>query len=102
MFKFALWKFYFRLMNNKLTTCFENLKPVLPRICDIHTIIRPSFHLPFIKHDFAEQLLCYQLPKILNENGSMRISSKVFTHSFNGVSNYIKNAIIDTYMMHCM
>ena len=36
MFKFALWKFYFRLMNNKLPTCFEYLKPVLPRICDIH------------------------------------------------------------------
>ena len=52
-------------------------------------------------HDFAEQLLCYQLSKILNENGSNRISSKVFTHSFSGVSNYIKNAIIDTYIMHC-
>ena len=25
MFKSALWKFYFRLMNNKLPTCFENL-----------------------------------------------------------------------------
>ena len=63
MFKFALWTFYFRPMNNKLPTCFEYLKPVLPRICDIHTIRRPSFHLPFIRHDFAEQLLCYQLPK---------------------------------------
>ena len=101
MFKFALWKFYFRLMNNKLPTCFEYLKPVLPRMCDIHTIRRLSFHLPFIRHDFAEQLLCYQLPKILNENGSNRISSKVFTHSFSGFSNYIKNDIIDTYIMHC-
>ena len=51
--------------------------------------------------DFAEQLLCYQLPKILNENGSMRILSKVFTHSFSGFNNYIKNAIINTYIMHC-
>ena len=100
MFKFALWKFYFRLMNNKLPTCFENLKQVLPRICNIHTIRRHSFHLPFIKNDFAKQLLCYYLPKTLNENGSMRISSKVFTHSFSGFSNYIKNAIIDTYIMH--
>ena len=41
------------------------------------------------------------VPKILNENGSNRISSKVFTHSFSGFSNYIKNAIIDTYIMHC-
>ena len=79
MFKFASWKFYFRLMNNKLPTCFGYLKPVLPRICDIHNIRRPSFHPPLIKHDFAEQLLCYQLPKIVNENGT-----------FNGFSNYIK------------
>ena len=26
MFKFALRKYYFKLMNNKLSTCFENLK----------------------------------------------------------------------------
>ena len=101
MFEFAFWKFYFRLMNNKLPTCFEYLKPVLPRICDIHTIRRPSFHPPFIKHDFADQWLCYQLSKILNENGSNGMSSKVFTHSFSGFSNYIKNAFIDTYIMHC-
>ena len=58
MFKFALWKFYFRLMNNKLPTCFEYLKPVLPRICDIHTIRRPSFHLLFIKK-FIESIYTF-------------------------------------------
>ena len=101
VFKFALWKCYFRLMNNKLPTYFEYLKPMLPKICDIHNIRRPSVRLPLIKHDFAEQLLCYQLPKILYEKGTMRISSKVFTHSLSGFSNYIKNVSIDTYIMHC-
>ena len=33
------------------------MKPVLPRICDNYDISRPSFHLPLIKHDFAEQLI---------------------------------------------
>ena len=69
MFRFALWKFYFKLMNNKLTPYFENIKPLLPRICDNYDIRRPSFHLPLIKHDFAEQLLSYQLTTVLNENG---------------------------------
>ena len=56
MFRFALWKFYFKLMNNKLPPppCFENMKPVFPRICD--------------NYDMAEQLLSYQLTTMLNEN----------------------------------
>ena len=43
MFRFALWKFYFKLMNNKLPPYFENMKPVLPRICDNYNIRRPFF-----------------------------------------------------------
>ena len=80
-------------MNNKL----ENMKPVLPRICDNYDLRRPSFHLPLIKH--AEQLLSYQLTKVLNENGSMRLSSKVFTPTFSGFSYYLENVIIDQYII---
>ena len=61
----ALWKFYFKLMNNKLPPILKNMKPVLPRICDNYGIRSPSFHLPLIKHVFAEQLLSYQLKKCL-------------------------------------
>ena len=46
------------------------MKPVLPRICDHYDIRRPSFHLPVIQHEFAEQLLSYQITTMLNENGS--------------------------------
>ena len=88
-------------MNNKHPTCFEYLRPALPRICDIHSIRSPSFHLPFIKHNFAKELFCYQLPKMLNKHGTMRISSKVFTHSFSGFSNYITKIIVHRYMLHC-
>ena len=101
MSRFTLWKFYFKLMNNKLPPYFENMKPVLPRICDNYGIRRPSFHLPLIKHDFSEKILTYQLTKKLNENGSMRLSSKVFTHSFSGFSYYHKNVIIDRYIINC-
>ena len=31
----------------------------------------PTFHLPLIKHGFAEQYLDYQLIKMLNAYGSM-------------------------------
>ena len=54
-------------MNNKLPPYFENMKPLLPSICDNYDIRRPSFHLPLMKHDFEEQLLSYQLTTMLNE-----------------------------------
>ena len=101
MFRFALWKFYFKLMNNKLPIYFENMKPVFPRICENYDIRRPSFHLPPINHDFAEQLLCYQLTTMLNENGSTSFSSKEITNSVSGFSYYLKNVIIDRYIINC-
>ena len=30
MFSVAIWKFYFKLMNNKQLNCFSSYKPVLP------------------------------------------------------------------------
>ena len=53
----------------------------LPKVCDYYNIRRPIFHLPFIKHSFAEQRLDYQLIKKLNVHGSMLYARKV-KHSF--------------------
>ena len=77
-------------MNNILPIYFENCKPTLPRIDQLYNVRKPVFHLPKIKHKFAEQLPDYQLVKLLNKNGSFRISSKVFTHSKKGFSSYVK------------
>ena len=38
---------------------------------------------------------------MLNETGSTRFSSKVFTYSFSGFSYYLKNVIIDRYIINC-
>ena len=70
MYTCAVWNFYYKLMNNLLPIYFENCKPTLPRIDQLYNVRKPVFHLPKIKHKFAE-----------NKNGSFRISSKVFTHS---------------------
>ena len=80
---------------------FENCKPTLPRIDQLYNVRKPVFHLPKIKHKFAEQLPDYQLVKLLNKTGSFRISSKVFTHSKKGFSSYVKNIIIETYEVQC-
>ena len=61
MFSVAIWKFYFKLMNNKLPNCFSSYKPVLPVVNERYEIRNPGFHLPVINHKFAEQSLKYCL-----------------------------------------
>ena len=44
MFSVALWKFYYKLMNNKLPEYFSFMKPVLPVATERYEIRNPSFH----------------------------------------------------------
>ena len=88
-------------MNNLLPIYFENCKATLPRIDQLYNVRKTVFHLPKIKHKFAEQLPDYQLVKLFNKNGSFRMSSKVFTHSKKKFSFYVKNIIIETYKVQC-
>ena len=50
--------------------------PILPNVCDNDNIRLPTFHLPLIKHAFADQRLDYQLIKILNAKGSQAVILK--------------------------
>ena len=49
---------------------------MLPNICNIYNIRHPTFHLPLVKYDFAEQRLDYQLIKLLNTNESTAFTLK--------------------------
>ena len=67
-------------MNNALPPYFDVMKPVLPRIDNLYEIRKPSFHLPKIRHEFAEHLIEYCLINNLNkEEDSISITTKVFT-----------------------
>lgn len=102
MFRINVWKFYFKLMNNLLPPYFDQMKPVLPIVCNFHDIRRPTYHLPKIKHKFAECLLKYQLIKLLNdEYGNILITSKVHTHSFVSFKYFIKGTTLATYQDDC-
>ena len=65
IFTCSLGKFYYKLSKNQLPTCFDVMIPMFPNICNIYNIRHPTFHLPLVKHDFAEQRLDY-LIKLLN------------------------------------
>ena len=101
MFTCAVWYIYYKLMNNLVSIYFENCKQTLPKIDQLYNVRKTVFHLPKIKYKFAEQLPDYKLVKLLNKNGSFRISSKVFTHSKKEFRSYVRNIIIKTYEVQC-
>ena len=78
------------------------MKPVLPIICTRYEIRNPVFHLPNIRHSFAEQSIGYCLIKQLNaEEGSTLTTHMVHTESFLMYKVHIKRNVIDGYNDHC-
>ena len=70
-------------MNNKLPECFSTMKPKLPVIIQHYEIRNPVFHVPVIKHKFAENLLQYCLIKHINkEHCFSMMSDKVQGHHY--------------------
>ena len=99
MFPLAIWKFYFKLMNNQLPLYFEFMKPPLPQVCTHYDIRSPVFHLPEIRHSFAEQSIRYCLIKRLNAEQS-RVDI-VHNTSFYNFKMSIKNDMINAYNAIC-
>ena len=98
MFSVALWKFYYKLMNNKLPEHFSFMKPVLPAVTERYEIRNLSFHVPAIKHKFAECSLQHCLINQLNsENCFALLTDKVSTNSFYSFKVFIKNRILNSY-----
>ena len=46
MFRVALWNFYFKLMNNLLSSYFDIFKPMLGVVCSFYDIRKSLFSLP--------------------------------------------------------
>ena len=85
-------------MNNLLPPYFDVMKPVLPIISNRYEIRNITFHLPMTRHEFANQLISYQLIERLNKvEAVVLITSIVHTHSFNGFKLYLKNKVINSY-----
>ena len=98
MFSVALWKFYYKLMNNKLPDCFTSMKPVMPAVTERYDIRNPSFHTLTIKDKFAECSIHYCLVKQLNsENCLTLLTYKVNMNLFYSFKVFIKNRILTSY-----
>ena len=82
-------------MNNKLPECFSTIKPKLPDIIEHYEIRYSVFHLPAIKHKFAENLLQYCLIKQIMMKNMM--SDKVQRTSFYSFKVFLKHGVLDIY-----
>ena len=103
MFRVAIWKFYYKLMNNKLPSYFNYMKPNLLVICNYYGICKPKFHLLIIRHGFAEQLIQYNLVRTINNYvESVGIMDVVLTQSFCAFKYNIEQRIISTYSELCV
>ena len=79
------------------------MKPNLPVICNYYGIRKPKFHLPIIRHGFAEQLIQYSLIRTINNDvESVGIMDVVLTQSFCAFKSNIKQRIISTYSEKCV
>ena len=94
MFTLSIWKFYYKLMTNQLPIYFAIMKPVLPQVGTRHEIRNPVYHLPDIRHAFAQQSLKYCLIKRLN-------TDMVHNTSFKNYKMDIKHKMINNYNATC-
>ena len=78
------------------------MKPSLPVICNYYGIRNPNFHLPPIKHAFAEQMIQYCLIKLLNNDiDASHIINGIHQHTFCKFKSGLKYGTIDKYSDKC-
>ena len=81
---------------------FSTIKPNLPVITEHYEIRNPVFHLPAIKHKFAESSLQYCLIKLINEQNCFNeMTDKVQRTSIYSFKVFLKRRVLDTYKSTC-
>ena len=102
IFTLAVWKFYYKLMNDLLPHYFNNIKPRLPDICNYYSIRAPLFTLPKVNIELIRTSIKYILTNLLNTSDeATHIAGKVHTHSLYGYKLYLKNSMIQKYNDAC-
>ena len=90
-------------MHNDLPEYFSTMKPTLPTVCRRYEIRAPVFHLPVIRHTFAEHSIRFCLINLLNKDTrSTIIMERVETDPYPSFKFYMKEQIFDSYQKECI
>ena len=100
IYKLAIYKFYFKLINNELPHYFQDFTPTFSDGANHYLLRNPSRQIPKIFHEFPKHSLRYKLIFTLN-NTSTTIIEKASSQSLKKFITYIKNDMIGTYRETC-
>ena len=90
-------------MHHDLPEYFSTMKPTLPTVCRRYEIRAPVFHLPIIRHTFAEQSIRFCLINLLNKDTcSIIIMERVDTDQYPSFKFYMKEQIFDLHQKECI
>lgn len=101
IFKINVLKFYYKLQHGKLPNYFKSYQPRSQ--VDIHgRDTRYGFLFPtnVTRMHLSQKCLRNTIPNVLNSTPPF-VLEKIHTHSYHGVSNYIKNKMINDYSYEC-
>ena len=93
-----LYVYLINMETNQLPVYFAIMKSVLPQVCTRYEIRNPVYHLPDIRHAFAQQSLKYCLIMHLNTEGH---ADMVHNTSFKNYKMDIKHKMINNFNAAC-
>ena len=100
IYKLAIYKFYFKLINKELPHYFQDFTSTFSDGVNHYFLRNPSRQMPKIVHEFPKHSLRYKLIFTLN-NTSTTIIEKASPQSLKHFITYIKNDMIGTYRETC-
>ena len=102
LFQLNILKFFYKLENARLPVYFNSI--VLKSLGDIHnhdTRFKSTIPSNNTRTQTADKCIRHILPSILNSTDDL-ITSKVYTHTYESFSNYIKQYYIKNYSTQCI
>lgn len=94
-------KFYHKFLNGNLPTYFiEMFTNLNTNTHDYNTRHRANISNQRVKHEYAKRRIKYSIPETINHSPDL-IKNKLYTHSLDGLTQYIKHHHINTYRANC-
>ena len=89
-------------MHNDLPLYFSGMKSTLPKVCRRYENRAPMFHLPMIRHTFAEHSIRFCLINLLNKDTRYTsIMERVDTDPYHSFKFYMKGQVLGLYQKEC-
>lgn len=101
IFTISKFKFYHKFVNNKLPENLQKLPLQLNQeIHQYNTRHSRNIYTPRYYHSYAKNCIRFDLPGTIN-TAPLHIQNKIYTHSLQGLANYMKNDYIQKYQEVC-